>query len=328
MHYLGIDVAKAKLDCQLLDSNTQKRKTKSVANSPEGLASLLKSLQAWGLQPGEISAIIEPTSHYHELAAYALHDAGCLVCLVNPANIRRYAQSIGVRSKTDAADAAVLARYGAAERPRRWQPPSPSARALRALLARRDAIAEDLQRERNRAEKLDVTDMPEPVRQSLQVAMAFLEQQLKTLQEEIEHHIDSAPDLHPKRELLLSIPGVGERVAQNMTALLAAFDFQNAEALAAYLGLVPVEWQSGSSIKGRARLSKAGPAHLRGLLYMPAVVAVRYNPHIRAMYLRLLGKGKSKMSAIGAAMRKLVHLCFGVVRSAKPYDPSFKSKTA
>ena len=328
MLYLGVDVAKAKLDCLLLDPATHKRKSKSVANSAEGIGMLLKTLQAWGVETADIHVVMEPTSSYHELAALALHDAGCTVSLLNPAKLRRYAQSIGALSKTDAADAAVLARYGAAERPPAWQPPVPAARALQALLARRDAVAEDLQRERNRAEKTAVTDTPEAVSRSLQAALSFLEHQLQALQKEISQHIDQDPDLHDKRALLLTIPGVGERVAQHMTALLSAYRFDSAAELAAYLGLVPVEWQSGSSIKGKPRLSKAGPAHLRQLLYLPAVVATQYNPHIRTHYLRLLAKGKSKMSALGAAMRKLAHLCFGVVHSGKPYDPAYQPKIA
>ena len=327
MFYLGVDVAKAKLDCVLLNPESQKRKSKTVENSSEGLGLLLKVLQGWGIELGEIHVVMEPTSTYHELAALALADAGCTVSLINPAHLRRYAQSVGARSKTDAADSALLARYGAAEKPKAWEPPSSSARALKALLVRRDAVAEDLQRERNRTEKLSTTEVPDSVRQSLSEVIAFLEKQLVTLQREIERHIDDDPDLRGKRELLLSIPGVGDRVSQHMTALLASHRFATAEQLAAYLGLVPVEWLSGSSIKGRPRMSKAGPAHLRKLLYMPAVVAVRHNPHIRALYERLIKHGKHKMAAIGAAMRKLAHLCFGVVHSGKPYSPSFTSKT-
>lgn len=327
MFYLGVDVAKAKLDCVLLNPESQKRKSKTVENSSDGLGLLLKALQGWGIELGEIHVVMEPTSTYHELAALALADAGCTVSLINPAHLRRYAQSVGARSKTDAADSALLARYGAAEKPKAWEPPSSSARALKALLARRDAVAEDLQRERNRTEKLSTTEVPDSVRQSLSDVITFLEKQLETLQREIERHIDDDPDLRGKRELLLSIPGVGDRVSQHMTALLASHRFATAEQLAAYLGLVPVEWVSGSSIKGRPRMSKAGPAHLRKLLYMPAVVAVRHNPHIRALYERLIKHGKHKMAAIGAAMRKLAHLCFGVVHSGKPYNPSFTSKT-
>jgi transposase len=328
MFYLGVDIAKAKLDCLLLDAATQKRKSKTVANSIEGIVALLKSLQTWGIDPLQLSVMMEPTGSYHELAAFALADAGCSVCLVNPAQLRSYAQALGVRGKSDATDAALLARYGAVERPAPWQPPSLSVRTLRALLARRDAVAEDLQRERNRAEKTEVTDAPAAVDQSLRNGIAFLEKQLETLQHAIAQHIDDDPDLKDKRNLLLTIPGVGERVSEHMTALLAGRSFNTAEQVAAYLGLVPIEWQSGSSIRGKPRLSKAGPAHLRKLLYLPAVVATRHNPHIRALYLRLLDKGKPKMAAIGAAMRKLAHLCFGVVHSGKPYDRNYRPKKA
>ena len=328
MHYLGIDVSKAKLDCVLFDLESQKRKSKTVTNSAEGVAQLLAVIQKWGVGAAQLHVVMEPTASYHELAALALCDAGCVVSLINPAHLRRYAQAVGVRSKTDAADAALLARYGAAEKPQAWTPPSASVRALRALLARRDAVAEDLQRERNRAEKLEASEVPESVRQSLLEVTAFLDAQLARLQREIEQHIDNDPDLRDKRDLLLSIPAVGERVAQNMVALLASRNFGSAEQLAAYLGLVPVDWQSGSSIKGRPRMSKAGPAHLRKLLYMPAIVAAKHNPHVRALYERLTRRGKSKMAALGAAMRKLAHLCFGVVHSGKPYSPSFNTESA
>ena len=213
MRYLGIDVAKAKLDCVLLDPDTSKRKTKSVGNNAEGIAALLKSLHDWGVAPSEIHVLMEPTSCYHEAAALALGEAGCTVSLVNPVH---HAQALGARSKTDAADAALLARYGAAERPAAWVSPSASVRALRALLARRDALAADLRRERNRAEKAEAVELPESVRQSQRETIDFLGKQLETLQREIARHIDNDPDLKGKRELLLSIPGVGERVAQHM----------------------------------------------------------------------------------------------------------------
>jgi len=326
MFTLGTDVAKAKLDCVLFDPATQKRKSKTVKNTKDGLLALLEWLRTGKYELTQVHVIMEPTSTYHELAATTLHEAGCPVSLVNPAKLRSYARSVGSLTKTDAADAAVLARYGAAEKPRLWQPPPPSARVLRALLARRDAVAGDLQRERNRMEKVAASETPETVQKSLQDGIEFLTKQLNALQKEITDHIDSDPDLRVKRDLLLTIPGVGDRVSEHMTALLASYTFNTAEQLAAYLGLVPVEWQSGSSIKGRPHLSKAGPAHLRKLLYLPAVVATRCNAHIRVVYQRLLANGKSKMSALGAAMRKLAHLCFGVVHSGKPYDPTFTPK--
>lgn len=120
-----------------------------------------------------------------------------------------------------------------------------------------------------------------------------------------------------------SIPAVGPRVGDHMLSVMHSHTFNSAEQLAAYLGLVPVERQSGSSVLGRARLSKAGPARIRAVLYMAAVVGTRYNPHVKAVYERLLARGKSKMSALGAAMRKLVHLCFGVLKTQQPYQHDY-----
>lgn len=328
MRYLGIDVSKGKLDCFLLDPQSGKGRSKSVSNSRDGLAQLLKTLAGWGVPGEQIHACLEPTASYHELAATALHDAGCKVTLVNPLKVRRYAQALGIQNKTDALDANLLARYAAQHQPQLWTPAPLAARVLKALLTRRDAVAADLQRELNRQEKLPEAERPVAVQNSLNQTIAFLKEQLTALQREIEQHIDQDPDLRNKKQLLISIPGVGPNVAQHMSALMSSYQFHCADQLAAYLGLVPVDWQSGSSIKSRPRLSKAGPAHLRKLLYLPAVVAKRCNPHVRALYERLLAKGKSKMSAIAAAMRKLVQLCFGVLNSGKPYSPNHLPATA
>lgn len=255
--------------------------------------------------------------------ALALTDAGLKVSLINSAQLRQFARGLGIKNKTDAADSAVLALYGATQNPDSWQPPPAYVRELRALLARRDAIAEDLRREQNRAEKAAATGTPALVQQSIDQSIAFLSRELTQLERAIDEHIDRHPDLRDKRELLLSIPGVGRQVSGHLTALLAGHDFDRAEQLAAYLGLVPVAWEAGTSVRGRPHLSKAGPAHLRKLLYLPAVVAIRWNTHVKALYERMLERGKAKMAGIGAAMRKLAHLCFGVVRSGKPYDANW-----
>jgi transposase len=321
MFYLGVDVAKAKLDCMLLDSSNGKMKSKSIHNTPAGFAQLLEWLVKNKAPKPHV--VMEPTGMYHEGAALALADAGLTVSLVNPAQLRSFAQGLGVKTKTDKADSAVLARYGATQNPAPWQPPSASARRLKALLTRRDAVADDLRRERNRKEANDFSPTPEAVGESIAQSIAFLEAELKRLEKLIKTHINDDPDMRNKKELLETIPGVGPRVSTHMTALFAGRTFERAEQLAAYLGLVPVQWESGSSVRGRPHMSKAGPAHLRKVLYMPAVVARRCNPHIKALNDRLLAKGKSKMAAIGAAMRKLAHLCFGVVHTGKPYDPKF-----
>jgi len=328
MFYLGMDVAKAKLDCcLLLDEAAGRRKTKVVNNTKSGIAELLAWVAKLNVSAGELHVIMEGTGVYHEQAALALADAGVTVSIVNPAQIKDFGRGLAVRTKNDGMDSFVLARYGALVKPAAWTPPAPEARLLQALLARRDAIAQDLQRERNRQEKAEATDTPELIRQSLADSIEFLVKQLKQLQKDIDQHIDRHPGLKDDLALLQSIPAVGPQVGSNMLSVLHCHDFGSAEQLAAYLGLVPVERQSGSSVLGRARLSKAGPARIRAVLYMAAVVATRCNPHVKAVYERLLARGKSKMSALGAAMRKLVHLCFGVLKTRQPYQANYAKIT-
>ena len=118
-------------------------------------------------------------------------------------------------------------------------------------------------------------------------------------------------------------PPWGRQVGTHLLVILPSHAFLSAEQLAAYVGWVPVERQSGTSVRGRPRLSKAGPARVRAILYMAAVVAIRYNPHIKSLYERLLARGKAKKAALGAAMRKLVHLCFGVIKTRTPYQANY-----
>jgi transposase len=182
-----------------------------------------------------------------------------------------------------------------------------------------------LRRERNRLEKADATDTPEPIRQSITESTDFLEQQLAKLQQTIDQHINRHPNLKQDRDLLISIPAVGPQVGNHMLSALHNHKFKSAEQLAPYLGLVPVERQSGSSVLGRSRLSKAGPTRIRAMLFMAAIVAIKHNPNLKTLYLRLQANGKSKMSALGAVMRKLAHLCFGVLKNQQPYQPNYAS---
>lgn len=324
MFFIGIDVAKAKLDCSLLlDTASGKRRAKTVANSKTGVNDLLAWCVKQHVSNHELHAILEGTGVYHEQAALALADAGVTVSIVNPAQVKDFGRSLGVRTKNDGIDSLVLARYGALLKPRSWTPPTQEARVLQALLSRREAIAQDLQRERNRQEKAEATETPFSIQESLLDSIVFLEKQLAKLQQDIDDHINKYPALKADRELLVSIPAVGPQVGNHLLAVMHNHQFQSAEQLAAYLGLVPVERQSGTSILGRPRLSKAGPARIRAVLYMAAIVGTRHNPHIKALYQRLQQRGKTKMSALGASMRKLVHLCFGVLKTRQPYQPNY-----
>lgn len=322
MKYLGIDVSKEKLDCCLLrDAAETKRKTKVVANSPTGLAILISFVEKEGVAPDELHAIMEGTGVYHQLAAETLCDAGMTVSIVNPAQVKDFGRGMAVRTKNDTKDSFVLARFGALLQPAPWAPPSPAARQLQAYIAREDAIKKDIQREQNRKEKSVIGRTPDDVLASIDETIDFLDAQLKAIQKKIATHIDKHPDLKDDMKLLTSIPGVGPETGHHMLSVMHTHHFQSAEQLAAYLGLVPVERQSGTSLHARPKLSKAGPKTIRAALYMPAVSALKWNPHILALKERLAAKGKPPMAIIGAAMRKLVHLCFGVLKTRTKYSP-------
>jgi transposase len=317
---VGIDVAKAKFDCLWLkDVNTLKVKTKVLPNTPKGFSALGDWL-AQHITPelSEIHVVMEATGIYHEPLAYALYEMGVQVSVVNPAFVRDFAKGMGVRSKTDKKDSMVLARYGVATQPRLWQPEPVEVRELKALLARLSALEHDLQRETNRLEKAEISRASDRVIESIQLMVKRLQDEKSRLENSIDDHFDQHPKLKQDREHLMSIPAVGQVLSREMVALLRSRTFAYAGQSAAFIGLVPRQWESGT-LKGRTSLCKNGSSQLRAKLYMAAIVAKQYNPDIRAQYQRLIQAGKTKMQALGAAMRKLVQICFGVIKHQCEY---------
>ena len=172
-------------------------------------------------------------------------------------------------------------------------------------------------------EKAESTFTIEPVLQSIHKSIRQLNKHIQDIDQQIDDHIDQNPDLKNDKELLSSIPAIADRTSLLMLSFLRSHSFERASQAAAFVGLVPIQRQSGSSIHGRSRLSKAGSSKIRAGLYMAAIVATRHNPHIKEMNERLLANGKTKMMAIGAAMRKLVHLCYGVLKHQQPYQENY-----
>lgn len=324
MRYLGIDVSKAKLDCSLLlEVEGTRRRSKSVPNTAKGFKELIKWLGENGAPAHEVHAVMEGTGVYHENAAMALSDEGVGVSIANPAQVRDFARGLAIRTKNDEVDSLVLARYGALTKPAIWTPPAREVRVLKALIARRDAIQQDLLRESNRQEKAHATVTPSQVTDQIKDSLDFLHKQIKRIDKEIEEHIDRHPDLKDDLELLRSIPAVGTQTGVHLLSILREHRFDSAEQAAAYLGVVPIERKSGTSVAGRPRLSKTGPARVRAVLYMASIVAIQWNAHAKAVYERLTERGKTKMAALGAVMRKLVHLCYGVLRTRTPYRSDY-----
>jgi transposase len=250
-----------------------------------------------------------------------LHAAGHVVSVVNPAAIKAYALSRLSRTKTDRVDASLIAGFCAERRPPAWRPPEREALELQALVRRLESLIEMRTMEENR---LSSGITVEAVRASVEELMAHLSAQIKKTESLIRNHIDNHPRLKRQRELLDSIPGIGETTAAVLLAEAPDISqYRSARQVAAFAGLVPRERQSGSSVRGRVRLSKIGNARLRKALYFPAATALRCSPFFQQWAEGLRHRGKSKMAVIGAAMRKLVHLAYGVLKTGKPFDPEW-----
>lgn len=313
---VGIDVSKEKLDVALLREGGKFR-DKVIANSRKGF----QELQAWLAKQGVTHARIcmEATGSYWESLAEFLVDAGFEVSVVNPVLVRKYSESLGERNKTDRIDARVIARFCAERQPERWQAPSKAVRGLRALVRRREALVELRTEELNRRDSAS-----EPrVLESIDSVLAHLDAQIAQIDKQIRDHIDDDPTLKEQRELLESVPGIGKVVSGMLLSYYGGdLRFDSSKQAVAFAGLDTSRRESGTSVRGKPRLSKKGHTNIRGTLYMPAVVTMHRTAWGKQFAERLAHAGKPSMVIIGAIMRKLVAIAYGVLKSGKPFDPA------
>jgi len=313
---LGIDLAKQKFDAALLVDGKTKHKT--CENSAEGFENLTLWLEKQGVE--KVHACLEATGSCGDDLAVYLYDAGHVVSIVNPARIKGFAQSELIRTKTDKMDAALIARFCLAMKPKAWTPPSPEIRSLKALVRRVDSLIDMRSQEKNRISSAHKSIVP-----LIKEHIVYLDQEIEKIRKQINDLIGENPDLKEREELLKSIPALGKATIPRLIAELDDLDkFNNVREMVAFIGLAPREKLSGSSIKGKPRLSKIGHARLRKALYMPALVSIQCNPVMIDFYNRLKDKGKNGKVIVCAIMRKLVHVIFGVLKSGKKYDPNFQ----
>ena len=261
---------------------------------------------------------MEATGAYERGLARFLAQQQLLVSVVNPAQIHSFGKTELIRAKTDKADARLIARYCRMHRPAAWVPPAEEIIALQALVQRLDDLLALQNMESNRLESAEGL-----ARHSVESVLEFIDQQIQMVRLQIEIHIDNHPGLKKQQELLSSIPGVGDSTANTLLAFLSPLErFHSVKQVVAYAGLNPSIRQSGQWA-GKTPIAKAGNALLRKALYLPAVVAKQHNPVIAAFCDRLMLNGKRPMQVVVAAMRKLLHLAFGVLKSGKPFDPEF-----
>jgi len=321
-HFAGIDVSKDTLDGCLLGPDDRTR-PKRFANATAGFAALV----AWAdrlASGGVVHFCLEATGPYSAALAEYLHAAGRLVSVANPARVKAHMKSCGQANKTDPADAKAIATFARDRKPRLWVPPSPAVRQVQALVRRRDELRRMAAADKTR---LDAPGLTPAARKSLTRTVTFLSKEADRVQAEAEAIVAAAPALAADLALLESVKGVGRPTATTVLAELPPVDLlPSAESAAAYAGLAPSEFTSGKSVKKYTRLSKAGNVRLRTALYLPTLTAIRFNPVLKAFYARLTdphrpGGPKPKMQAVGACMRKLVMICYGVLKNRTPFDP-------
>jgi transposase len=234
--------------------------------------------------------------------------------------IKAFAKSEMLRTKTDRIDAALIARFCHAHVPEPWIPPAPEIRALQGLIRRYQSLVQMRTEEQNR---LQAPMIALVVKASIEATLAHLDREIDRVEREIDQLFNRYPPLHRQRELLTSIPGIGETTAARILGEMPNIaEFRDVKAVAAYAGLSPRHYESGS-IHWPSRIAKTGNASLRTALYFPAISAMRYNPLLRRFADRLRERRKSNMTIITAVMRKLLTLAYGVLKSGRFFDPTY-----
>jgi len=323
MHFIGCDVSKLKLDLAAA------RSSHCVDNSRYGWNTLIRWAEQQGQCPrSEICIVMEASAVYHLQAAAYLSLAGLKVLVCNPGRSADFVSSQNRLNKNDRLDAHALQRYGSTlEQPHFFQPDPPEISELKSLLGLLDQLERDRNRWRNRLEKARYQFPQSPVSGRIKRQIRHLERELQHTQNAIDTLIRSHASLQRQQRLMCSIKGIGPKTSQRLLPLLAGNRFDGARQLAAFLGLTPCHKTSGTSLNTPGRLSGRGNAAVRAALYMPALSARQHNPELSALYDRLIARGKLPKQALTAIMRKLVHLCYGVVKNQTPYIENYAALT-
>lgn len=318
MHYLGIDVAKTRLDLGDAGGGL----SQPFANKRTGVNKLIGLLET-RYAPGDVQLVIEPTSTYHHLLIHALAEQHIAYTLVNPASTAYYARVQMKRAKTDRVDTQTLARLGESEQFEPTPPPEDWRERLKFLMRHRDELLKDALAWSNRlhaASRSPWTTREEL--QSIRRMVDHLKREKKSVDDQVKALAGNQPGLMKQVRLLTTIKGIGEQ-----TALLISIELppvercRSAKVWTAFCGVAPGIRQSGQ--RSHSFLSRMGSARMRRALYMPALAAMRSNPALKSFAERLKARGKAGLTIVSAVMNKLLRISFGVTRSGKPFDPAY-----
>lgn len=306
---VGIDVSKARLDVHVHPLG----ESFAVGNDEAGVQALVERL---GALEGIVGIGLEASGRYERLAVAQLAEVGLPVVVLNPAQVRHYAEAINLKAKTDAIDARLLALFVTATKPEPRPLADAQTRELAALLARRRQLVGMLAAERTRRQQAS----PGRVRTSLARVVTTLEDELRALDQDIDKMVRGTPVWRDRENLLASVPGVGKTIARTLLAELPELGRLSPKQIAALAGLAPYTRQSGQW-RGKSFIG-GGRTAVRTALFMGALVASRHNPTLKAFRDRLVANGKPKLVALIATARKLLTILNAIVRDRKPWTPA------
>ena len=303
--WVGIDVSKRHWDAALAGH----KKTRRFLADASGLMALLAWLEE--LRPRLVC--LEATGGYERPLREALDERGIPLSVINPRQVRDFARAQGELAKTDAIDASMIARFAAAFSPEPDDPPTPAQERLRALRARRQQVVHSLTQEKNRL----ATAPDAETRKSIREAIDFYDRQLKELDRRIAEITSADPAFRHRLALLVSVPGVGAVTAAGLLAELPELGRMNRGQAAKLVGLAPINRDSGA-LRGK-RIIGGGRTQVRRSLYMATIVATKHNQLIRSHYRQLVARGKAKMTALVACMRKLLLILNAMIKNNSPW---------
>lgn len=318
--FAGLDVSAREISVARVGNKEQTPTIASFVNDGAGHRALVAYLLRGN---GRVRVCLEASGNYSIDVGLALHAHRQVeVSLVNPRRARRFAESLGERSKTDPVDARVLCQYAVRMPWEPWRPPSAAALRLRAITRAIENLGVMHTQETNREHALKASQaLPMLLVREMRRHQRYLERRMQQLRREARRLITKHQELERRFQLMMTVPGVGETSALQILGELAVLpDNLDARQWVAFSGLDPSQFTSGSSVEKRPRISRGGSRHLRRALYMPALVALQHEPHLGAFYQRLVTRGKARLQAVIAVMRKLLHGLFAMFRSNQTYD--------
>lgn len=317
-NWLGVDVSKAELVAAYRMGETFG--IVRVPNRESGFEKLLRSGQYWE------TVCLEPTGPYWKLFASWLRARGIPAALANPRDVRDFAKSMGQRSKSDPIDARTLVHFAEVRQLEPLREIPPVLEEIRSLSRTCQILQEEVDTFRDRIEKAQADPAtPKAVFEALEALRSACEQQIRRLEIEIKARIDHDSELTRVWRRLTSITAIGPKTARTLIAEFGTgFFWASPAQLVRYAGLDVVLTESGTSLRKLPRISKKGNWRIRRALYLAALTAIRHNPIVKDFYQRRLGRGLAKKAAVVAAMRKLLHICHGVIKNDTPFDPDWR----